>query len=167
MDKDLRRDLMSAFQEVIYGNTVDKLQAAIAMLKAQPHKTFVKRVDTFLQRQEEWVALFRADTATRGHNTNNFAEATSRVLKDIVLNRVEAFNVVALVGAVAVTWEKYFEGHILCHAYSRVATHHLAYKQLLSRLPAGTADTIIVVDNGHFVVPSTSSPQALTSAMRF
>ncbi|KAH6932634.1 hypothetical protein HPB50_008206 [Hyalomma asiaticum] len=142
----------------MYADTVDKVQAATAVLKAQPHKTFVERVDTFLQRKEEWLALFRSDTATRGHNTKNFAEATIRVLKDFILNRVEAFNVVALVDAVAVTWEKYFVWHILCHVYSHVATPYLAYKRLLSSLPAGAADTIIVVGNGHFTVPSTSSP---------
>ncbi|KAH8029136.1 hypothetical protein HPB51_022952 [Rhipicephalus microplus] len=88
------------------------------------HEAFVSRVLTFLRRQEEWVQLYRLDVLTRGHNTNNFAEATIRVLKNIILNRVEAFNAVALVDSVALVWEKYLESHILRHAYSRVPAHH-------------------------------------------
>lgn len=144
------------YAQVMYAETVEELEAAMAALKALPHKAFVERVEAFMQKKEEWVTLFRSATATRGHNTNNFAEATIRVLKDIILNRVEAFNVVALVDAVAVVWEKYFETRILRHAHGRVAAHHVAYKRLLSRLPAGAADTIKAVGNNRFLIPSTS-----------
>ncbi|KAL3176460.1 hypothetical protein MRX96_010256 [Rhipicephalus microplus] len=99
---------------------------------------------TFLRRQEEWVQLYRLDVLTRGHNTNNIAEATIRVLKDIILNRVKAFNAVALVDLVALVWEKYFEGYILHHAYSRVPAHQLLYKRLLSRIPKDAAEAVQV-----------------------
>lgn len=141
------------YVQVIYAETVEELEAA---LKALPRKAFAERVKALLQKKEEWVTLFRSATATRGHNTNNFAEATICVLKDIILNHVEAFNVVALVDAVAVVWEKYFETQILRHAHGRVAAHHLAYKRLLSRLPAGSADTIKAVGNNQFLILSTS-----------
>ncbi|KAH8028364.1 hypothetical protein HPB51_016187 [Rhipicephalus microplus] len=115
---------------------------------------------TFLRRQEEWVQLYRLDVLTRGHNTNNFAEATIRVLKDIILNRVEAFNAVALVDSVALVWEKYFESRILRHAYSRVAAHQLLYKRLLSRMPKDAAEAIHVVGQGQYIVPSATHPSS-------
>ncbi|KAH8041434.1 hypothetical protein HPB51_015492 [Rhipicephalus microplus] len=93
----------------MYADTAEKLEAATAEVKALQHDAFVSRVLTFLRRQEEWVQLYRLDVLTRGHNTNNFAEATIRVLKDVILNRVEAFNAVPLVDSVALVWEKYFE----------------------------------------------------------
>ncbi|KAL1471134.1 hypothetical protein MTO96_040086, partial [Rhipicephalus appendiculatus] len=99
IEKTQRRQLMSAFQQVMYADTEEKLEAARAQLLSQPHSAYVARAEAFLQRQEEWVLLFRSSVTTRGHNTNNFAEATIRVLKDIVLSRAEAFNVVALAGA--------------------------------------------------------------------
>ncbi|KAM7311132.1 uncharacterized protein ISCGN_008039 [Ixodes scapularis] len=110
---------------VMYADTQEKLEAATAQLRRQPHQAFVARVEAFLGRQEEWVLLYRANTTTRGHNTNNFSEATIGVLKDIVLSRAEAFDAVALVDAVAMVWEKYFESRILLHGHSCVASHQL------------------------------------------
>lgn len=54
-----------------------------------------------MKRQEDWVLLLRSNIMTHGHNTDNIAEVTIRVLKDTVLNRVEAFNAVALADTVA------------------------------------------------------------------
>ncbi|KAH8034017.1 hypothetical protein HPB51_018528 [Rhipicephalus microplus] len=147
-------------QPVMYADTAEKLEAATAEVKALQHDAFVSRVLTFLRRQEEWVQLYRLDVLTRGHNTNNFAEATRRVLKDIILNRVEAFNAVALVDSVALVWEKYFESRILRHAYSRVAAHQLLYKRLLSRMPKDAADAIQVVGQGQYIVPSVTHPSS-------
>ncbi|XP_042147846.1 uncharacterized protein LOC120841334 [Ixodes scapularis] len=152
--KDQRRCLMSAFQEVMYADTQEKLEAATAQLRRQPHQAFVARVEAFLGRQEEWVLLYRANTTTRGHNTNNFSEATIRVLKDIVLSRAEAFNAVALVDAVAMVWEKYFESRILRHAHSRVASHQVVYKRLLSKMPQGAAESIQPLGEKLYAVPS-------------
>ncbi|KAL3224387.1 hypothetical protein MRX96_049504 [Rhipicephalus microplus] len=160
VDKDQRRRFMSAFQLVMYADTAEKLEAATAELKALQHEAFVSRVLTFLRRQEEWVQLDRLDVLTRGHNTNNFAEATIRVLKGIILNRVEAFNAAALVDSVALVWEKYFESRILRHAYNRVAAHQLLYKRLLSRMPKDPAEAIQVVGQGQYIVPSATHPSS-------
>ncbi|EEC19664.1 centromere protein B, putative [Ixodes scapularis] len=109
-------------------------------------------VVAFLWRQKEWALLFCANITTRGHNTNNFANAIIRVLNDMVLNRTEAFNGVALVDAVAVVWERHFESRILCHAHSHVASHQLTYKRLL-RMPQGAADSVKPVGDV-YAVPS-------------
>ncbi|KAL3247529.1 hypothetical protein MRX96_056962 [Rhipicephalus microplus] len=168
VDKDQRRRFMSAFQLssffcnlfVMYADTAEKLEAAIAEVKALQHDAFVSGVLTFLRRHEEWVQLYRLDVLTRGHNTNNFAEATILVLKDIILNRVEAFNAVAPVDWVALVWEKYFESRILRHAYSRVAAHQLLYKRLLSRMPKDAAEAIQVVGQGLYIVSSATHPSS-------
>ncbi|KAL3199667.1 hypothetical protein MRX96_001418 [Rhipicephalus microplus] len=151
---------MSAFQLVMYADTAEKLEAATAELKALQHEAFVSRVLTFLRRQEEWVQLYRLEVLTRGHNTNNFAEATIRVLKDIILNRVEAFNAAALVDSMALVWEKYFESRILRHAYNHVAAHQLLYKRLLSRMPKDPAEAVQVVGQGQYIVPSATHPSS-------
>ncbi|KAL3202734.1 hypothetical protein MRX96_053320, partial [Rhipicephalus microplus] len=130
---------------VIHADTAEKLEAATAELKALQPDAFVSRVLTFLRRQEEWVQFYHLDGLTRGHNTNNFAEATIHVLKDIILNRVEAFNAVAFVDSVALVWEKYFKSRIFRHAYNRVAAHQLLYKRLLSRMPKDAAEPIQAV----------------------
>ncbi|KAH8021050.1 hypothetical protein HPB51_012334 [Rhipicephalus microplus] len=154
------RWLTTSHNSVMYADTAEKLEAATAEMKALQHEAFVPRVLTFLRRQEQWVQLYRLDVLTRGHNTNNFVEATTRVLKDIILNRVEAFNAVALVDSVALVWEKYFESRILRHAYSRVAAHQLLYKRLLSRTPKHAAKAIQVVGQGQYIVPSATHPSS-------
>ncbi|KAL3240940.1 hypothetical protein MRX96_047868 [Rhipicephalus microplus] len=144
----------------MYADTAEKLEAATAEVKALQHEASVSRVRTFLRRLEEWVQLYCLDVLTKGHNTNNFEEATIRVLKDIILNRVEAFNAVALADSVALVWEKYFESRILRHAYRPVAAHQLLYKRLLSRMPKDAAEAIQVVGQGQYIVPSATHPSS-------
>ncbi|KAH8020460.1 hypothetical protein HPB51_001901 [Rhipicephalus microplus] len=147
-------------QSVMYADTAEKLEAATAEVKALQHEASVSRVRTFLRRLEEWVQLYCLDVLTKGHNTNNFEEATIRVLKDIILNRVEAFNAVALADSVALVWDKYFESRILRHAYRPVAAHQLLYKRLLSRMPKDAAEAIQVVGQGQYIVPSATHPSS-------
>lgn len=35
-------------------------------------------------RKEDWCSAFRRDTLLRGNNTNNYVEASMRILKDMV-----------------------------------------------------------------------------------
>ncbi|KAH7990028.1 hypothetical protein HPB51_026494 [Rhipicephalus microplus] len=157
------QEIITNFTDYTSGHVADKaekLEAATAELKALQHEAFLSRVLKFLRRQEEWVQLYRLDVLTRSHNSNNFAEATIRMLKDIILNRVEAFNAVALVHSVARVWEKYFESRILRHAYSCVAVHQLLYTRLLSRMPKDAADAVQVVGQGQYIVPSATHPSS-------
>lgn len=85
----------------MYAATVDEMEAAVKELQGRSHQGYIKRVMAFLERKSEWVLLFRSGLTTRGHNTNNFAEASIRILKDIVLHRRKAYNVVALVDFIA------------------------------------------------------------------
>lgn len=98
-------------------------------------------------------ALFRSDLTTRSHNTNNFAEASIRVLKDIVLQRCKAYNVVALIDFVASVWEDYFCRKLLAHAHNRKPMHQLQYDRLLSRMPASAAQAITALDTHTYQVP--------------
>ncbi|KAH9366840.1 hypothetical protein HPB48_019513 [Haemaphysalis longicornis] len=118
------------------------------------HKEYVQRVTTFLERKAEWVLLFRSDLLTRGHNTNNFAEASIRILKDVVLRRRKAYNAVALVDLVVDIWESYFTLRLLNHAYNRVPAHQLLNHKLLERMPSGAAEMIRPLGDSKFEVPS-------------
>ena len=42
----------------------------------------------------------------RGHNTNNYAEATFRIVKDIILTRLKAYNSPALLDYIVVVLGK-------------------------------------------------------------
>ena len=94
---------------------------------------------------KEWVLLFRSEFMTRGHNTNNFAEATIRILKDIILERTKAFNVTAMVDFIANVWEPYFQGKLLHFANGREAGPHSKYNDLCKRMPDGKASHNILI----------------------
>lgn len=138
----------------MYADTPQKLEAAIEELQAKSHQGYVQRVNSFLERKKEWVLLFRRDLTTRGHNTNNFAEACIRVLKDIVLQRRKAYNVVALVDFIISVWEDYFRRRLLTHAHNRKPIHALQYDRLLRRMPASAAQAVTMLDDNVYQVPS-------------
>lgn len=100
------------------------------------------------------MLLFRSNFLTSGPNTNNFAEAPIRILKDMGLRRRKAYNAAALVDLVVDIWESYFGLRLLDHAYHRVPAHQLLYHKLLERMPSGAAEMIRPLGVSKFEVPS-------------
>ncbi|XP_037564301.1 uncharacterized protein LOC119443214 [Dermacentor silvarum] len=152
--KEQRRSLMSAFRHIMYADSTEKLESAIKNFRESSHTSYLSRVEAFLDRKEEWVLLFRSKLTTRCHNTNNFAEASIRILKDIVLSRTKAFNAVALVESISEVWELYFKSRILKHAHNRVPTHQLLYDSLLKKTPEGAQASVVSLGDNCFLVPS-------------
>ncbi|KAF0706595.1 SWIM-type domain-containing protein [Aphis craccivora] len=90
--------LMRMFQKVLYSADEVNLNEATSNI--------LSLKDEFPNfRKNEWVLMFRRDIITKGNNTNNYAEACIRILKEIILNRTKAYNVVALVEFICYVWE--------------------------------------------------------------
>lgn len=72
-------------------------------LQGRCYQGYIKHVIRFLGLKflPKWVLLFPSGFTTRSHNTNNFAEASFRILKDIMLHRPKAYNVVAQMDSTA------------------------------------------------------------------
>jgi len=124
------------------------------------HEKYRDRVDEFILREEEWVLLFREWQLTRGHNTNNFAEANIRILKDIILERLRALNAVALADFTINVWDTYFRNRLLKFAYNRVRGPYLKYDTLVKRMPLHLAEKIVVLENDVYVVPSATESES-------
>ena len=73
---------------------------------------------------------FRQKIVTRGHNTNNYAEATIRIMKDVVLQRQKAFNIVALVSFSTIVLSQYYEHRLLDCAYGRNQSFFVKHQKL-------------------------------------
>lgn len=86
---------------------------------AEKYPTYVSRLKKFFERRAEWTLCDRQQYTTRGHNTNNFAEASIRIIKDIVLCRTKAFNVVALSDFIVNVWENFLSLKLLEFANGR------------------------------------------------
>ena len=63
----------------------------------------------------------------RGNQTNNYAEAGMRILKDLVFSRVKVYNLVQMFGLVTECLELYYSRKILSVAHNRFE-HHMSPK---------------------------------------
>ncbi|XP_049514785.1 uncharacterized protein LOC119432640 [Dermacentor silvarum] len=142
------------FFQIMYADSPGKLESATKNFRECSHTSYLSRVETFLDRKEEWVLLFRSKLTTHGHNTNNFAEASTWILKGIVLSRTKEFNAVALVESISEVWELYFKSRILKHAHNRVPIHQLLYDSLLKKTPEGAQASVVSLGDNCFLVPS-------------
>jgi len=69
---------------------------------------------------------------TRNNQTNNYSEASIRILKEIVLECTKAYNIVALIEFIAIIWDKYFINRLLDFAYNRRSKSH--FEMQLTRI---------------------------------
>ena len=59
----------------------------------------------------------------RGNNTNNPSEAGIRILKEIIFQRVQSFNLVQIFDFITITLESYFEQRLLAIAHLRLDSY--------------------------------------------
>ena len=119
-----------------------------------PLRNYRNRVEKFLERGDVWLLLRRQDIITRGNNTNNYSEATMRVLKDIILSRTKAFNVVALVDFCSTVLQAYLVRRLLAFAHGRRANPRLVYTALCKKMRDISTAAATVVDEYRYLVPS-------------
>lgn len=131
--------------------------------ESDPCQNYRNRVEKFLDRGDEWLLVRRQNTFTRGNNTNNYSEASMRILKDIILQRTKAFNVVALVDFCSTVLQTYFVKRLLAFAHGRRADPRLHYKELCEKLRDVSTDSITVVDDFRYHVPSQSRKATMYS----
>ncbi|XP_054719357.1 uncharacterized protein LOC129228699 [Uloborus diversus] len=134
--KEDRPFLMNLFQCVMHAASEEELQTAYENLlkETERYPEFVKRFLKFFERREDWVKWYRRNLITRQNNTNNYAEASIRILKDVILHRTKAFNVVALCEFCIDVWEKYLVKKILDFASSRKLSVFLMYASLQKKV---------------------------------
>lgn len=109
------------FSKVMYAKSEDLLDETVSNIKKEQNKypQFVKCFETFYKRRDEWVLSKRQNLITRGNNTNNYAEEIIRVLKDIVLRRTKAFNVVALTDFCLTVWEPHLIKKLFEYSFTK------------------------------------------------
>ncbi|GFS51612.1 SWIM-type domain-containing protein [Trichonephila clavipes] len=100
------------------------------LTKCEKYPDYTKRFTNFLARKKEWILFFRNELITRNHNTNNFSEASIRILKDVILCRARAFNVIALCEFFIGIWEEYFTKKLFEFASSRRLSVTVLYDKI-------------------------------------
>jgi hypothetical protein len=120
----------------------------------RPSVRYRERVEKFLQQGDEWLSIWRKDVLTRGSNTNNFSEATMRILKDIILNRTKTFNVVVLVDCCSTVLRNYFMKRLLSFGHGRHANPRLRYSVLCEKMRDVHYESVKTVHQFRYRAPS-------------
>lgn len=127
------------------------------------YTNFVKRFEVNYQRNYQWVRLYRLGILYRNNETNNYAEASIRIIKDIILSRTKAYNAVALVDFIVHVGEEYFTLRLLDHAHDRYRATHRLYSKLCSKMSDINKDDIKQVDTNTYTIPSQSDSTIIYS----
>jgi len=135
--KDDRKELMTFFQAIVYAESINTCEIKFTELtqdkNVKKYPNFVDHVTNMWNRSHEWALSYRKDLITRGHNTNNFVEASMRILKDIVLQRCKVFNACALIDFIGSVSESYHKRRLLEYANNRNSKNELSYLQLMKK----------------------------------
>jgi len=153
-----RKVLMQEFQAIMRETSAEDAERKLHdLLDTCDYEQFTSHVEKLWERKEEWCMAYRLDVINRGNNTNNYAEATFRVLKDIILTRLKAYNPVALLDFVVVVLEKYYCGHLLKASFGRLEKPYLMYQKVRDKAAEfveSRPDAVVAVGSSLYEVKS-------------
>ena len=133
--KDERQYLMNLVRKLVYARKETELNTEYEQFTsntvAKQYPNFMAHMEGYWKRRKDWAICFRNSETMRGINTNNYAESGIRILKDIVFNRIKAYNLIQLFDFLTVTFELYYERCLLAVAHNRMDRYiSLRYKGL-------------------------------------
>ncbi|KAK1894769.1 Transposase [Dissostichus eleginoides] len=118
-----RPALFAIVKEMLYCQEIGSVDRLYSEARGHPvaasYEKFLRYLDRLYARRECWALSYRGSFLTRGNNTNNFAEAAMRVLKDKILQRTKAFNLPQLFDLLTSRLETYYEARIVDVALGR------------------------------------------------
>lgn len=133
ISKEDRQILMAEFRRIMYCTTEQEAETAFEEAlnseTAIEYENYQKYLEAWWERKELWCLAWRTEHH-RGHHTNNFAEVTVRLYKDMVLGRAKAYNAVSLVDFTVRVMEDYYRSRLRDFANGRISAHRLALEKL-------------------------------------
>lgn len=158
INKEDRQPIMHIIRSLVYQrNEVElekQLEASSPESFAARYPQLVTRLEVFWERRREWSLASRALTMTRGNDTNNYAEAGIRVLKEIVFGRVKAYNLLQMFDFVTTTMEIYYSTRLLDIAHSRYRPGTLLWYKQFENLQNHISSMNLIRDNIYVVQES-------------
>ncbi|XP_050724616.1 uncharacterized protein LOC127002576 [Eriocheir sinensis] len=109
--KDDRQRLMAVAKQLVYSDSEETFNSIWTSFNgsedAQTYSRYCSYLSKLFERRHEWSIWARKGFFLRGHNTNNFAESTICIVKDVILNRCKAYNTTQLVVYMNEIFENY------------------------------------------------------------
>ena len=139
--KNDRALIIGLMKEMVFAENTENLQDASdnfvssKIVSKYPH--LLKYFEGFWSRKLEWALALRKHLMLHGNNTNNISEAGIRILKEIIFQQVQAFNLVQIFDFITITLKMLFEQTLLATAHLRLDSHiALQFKGMgISNLP--------------------------------
>lgn len=143
ISKDDRQPIFNLVRKLVYVRSEASLHAWYAAILESTYATkyphLVKHVQHFWKRRSEWALSYRMKETMRGNHTNNYAEGGIRIIKEMVFDRVKAYNLIQMFEFITITMEQYFCNRLLDLAHSRYRPGiAIKYKDLYSSLDTVT-----------------------------
>lgn len=122
-----RPELFHLLKDILYASTEEEMdnnfrRAEISLLLSK-HPKVQRYLVNLYQRKSEWAICCRSSLPIHGNNTNNFVEAAMRVLKDQVLMRTKAFNMVQLADFIVMRMDSYYQRRCIDVANNMTQDH--------------------------------------------
>ena len=153
------QQLFSMLKAMVYASSEEQLhslfQAAVTNETVQQHDKVLRHLQSLYERWSEWAVCWRTDLPVRGNQTNNYCESAMRVMKDKVLQRTKAFNVLQLADFIVTRLDSHYQCRLIDVANNRLDTSRTS--RFLASSKAASDESIRQVDQDLFEVPSETS----------
>ncbi|XP_064631784.1 uncharacterized protein LOC135489974 isoform X2 [Lineus longissimus] len=163
--KEDRPSILMLLKAMVYADSVDpleeKYEAAVRNPVLRRYENVAKHLEGIYGRRKEWAICHRSDLRVRNNDTNNYAEAAMRVLKDQILDITRAYNVIQLADFMMTRLESYFERRLLDICNNRL--DRASYSRFLPHTATGKKideDRIVQTSEMTFTVPSETDSDA-------
>lgn len=88
------------------------------------HPLCAEYLKTKRESSEAWAMAFRQTLLTRGHDTNNYNEVGTKIIKEEIMNRLKAFNVVQLFDFMTTSYDAYYKRKTADCLNNRMRNYH-------------------------------------------
>ena len=109
--------LIKVVKSMVYSKSEIELNTIHSQLKshevAKKYPQFLQHINSLWPRRKEWAVCFRQDILIRGNNTNNYAEAGIRIIKDQVFSRIKTYNLIQMFSFITESMEVYYQRKLL------------------------------------------------------
>jgi len=81
---------MNKTRQLVYATSQSMLELSYKQFKenevVKKYPNYMKHIESQWSRRREWAICYRSHLLTRGNQTNNYAEAGIRIIKELVFN---------------------------------------------------------------------------------
>jgi len=166
ISRDHRQELYMAFKDMLYAlnesDLNDKYDALCGNPVLEYYENCTHYFESLWEFRSDWATAYRGGLPLRGSNTTNYAEVAFRIVKDLIFDRVMAFNLAQLVDFIVTRYEAYIEKRLLDFSHGRYCKALLAGMSLDAKGITDADVHVLDASLGQYSVHSQSGDQWYT-----